>query len=110
LLQQLSLLGWTGITDFCVASRSLRRFPARQGIGRPHRRRHASQGKPLSVNKAGVPRQMILVGICEKCAAKDDATLLREGFAELRWAFPDTPEFKVHVVQEWTDIRQPGGQ
>ncbi len=25
----------------------------------------------VSVNKAGVPRQMMLVGICEKCAAKD---------------------------------------
>jgi hypothetical protein len=25
----------------------------------------------------GVPRQMILVGICEKWAAKDDAALLR---------------------------------
>jgi len=56
----------------------------------------------LSVNKAGVPRQMILVGVCEKCAAKDDATLLREGFAELRKAFPDMPEFKVHVVQQWS--------
>ena len=59
---------------------------------------------PLSVNKAGVPRQMILVGICEKCAAKDDATLLREGFAELRRAFPDLPEFKMHVVQEWSGV------
>src|SRR6266516_2165662 len=28
----------------------------------------------LSVNKAGVPKQMILVGICEKCAVKDDVT------------------------------------
>src|SRR6266567_573000 len=53
----------------------------------------------LSVNKAGMPRQMILVGICEKCAVKDDATLLREGFAEVRRAFPDMPEFKVQVVQ-----------
>ncbi len=43
----------------------------------------------LSVNKAGLPKQMILVGICEKCAVKDDVTLLREGFAELRRAFPD---------------------
>ncbi len=43
---------------------------------------------------------MILVGICEKCAVKDDVTLLREGFAELRRAFPDMPEFKVHVVQQ----------
>ncbi len=58
----------------------------------------------LSVNKAGVPRQMILVGICEKCAAKNDATLLREGFAELRRAFPDMPEFKVQVVQEWSGV------
>ncbi len=56
----------------------------------------------LSVNKAGVPRQMILVGICEKCAAKDGATLLREGFAELRRAFPDMPEFKMQVIQEWS--------
>src|SRR5262249_9927324 len=38
----------------------------------------------LAVNKTGVPRQMILVGICEKCAAKDDTTLLREGCADLR--------------------------
>jgi len=40
----------------------------------------------LSVNKAGLPKQMILVGISEKCAANDDATLLREGFADLRRA------------------------
>jgi hypothetical protein len=33
-------------------------------------------------------RQMIVVGICEECAAKNDATLLREGFAEIRKAFP----------------------
>ncbi len=58
----------------------------------------------LSVNKAGVPRQMILVGICEKCAVKGDATLLREGFAELRRAFPDMPEFKMQVVQEWAGV------
>src|SRR6266567_3560352 len=58
----------------------------------------------LSVNKAGVPKQMILVGICEKCAVKDDVTLLREGFAELRRAFPDMPEFKVHVVQQWSGV------
>ncbi len=46
---------------------------------------------------------MILIGICEKCAAKD-AALLREGFAELRRAFPDMPEFKVHVVQQWSGV------
>ncbi len=40
-----------------------------------------------------------LVGICEKCAAKDDATLLREGCADLRKAFPDMPEFKMQVLQ-----------
>ncbi len=45
----------------------------------------------LAVNKAGVPRQMIVVGICEECAAKNDATLSREGFAELRKAFPNCP-------------------
>lgn len=33
----------------------------------------------VAANKVGVPRQLILVGMCEKCAAKDDATLLREG-------------------------------
>jgi len=54
----------------------------------------------LSVNTAGAPRQMILVGICKRCAAKDDATLMREGCAELRRAFPDMPEFKMRVVQE----------
>jgi len=59
----------------------------------------------LSVNKAGVPKQMILVGVCEKCAAKDDATLLREGFAELRRAFPDMPEFKMQVIQEGSGRR-----
>jgi len=30
--------------------------------------------------------------------------LLREGFAELRRAFPDMPEFKVHVVQQWSGV------
>jgi hypothetical protein len=58
----------------------------------------------VSVNKAGVPKQLILVGICEKCAAKDDATLLREGYAELRRAFSNMPEFKVHVVQQWSGV------
>jgi hypothetical protein len=43
---------------------------------------------------------MVLVGICKRCAAKDDATLLREGCAELRRAFPDMPEFKMQVVQQ----------
>jgi hypothetical protein len=47
---------------------------------------------------------MILVGICEKCAAKNDAILLREGFAELPRAFPDMPEFKVQVIQEWSGV------
>jgi hypothetical protein len=60
----------------------------------------------LSVNKAGMPRQIILVGICEKCAAKDDATLLREGFAELRRAFLDMPEFKMRVVYGESDVVQ----
>ena len=45
-----------------------------------------------------------LVGICEKCAAKDDATLLREGCADLRKAFPDMPEFKVQVVHESSGV------
>ena len=45
-----------------------------------------------------------MVGICEKWAVKDDATLLREGFAELRRAFPDIPEFEMHVVQEWSGV------
>jgi hypothetical protein len=54
----------------------------------------------LSVNKAGVPKHMILVGICETCAAKNDAILLREGLVELPRAFPDMPEFKMLVVQE----------
>ncbi len=58
----------------------------------------------VSVNKAGVPKQMILIGICEKCAAKDDATLLREGCADLRRAFPDMPEFKMQVVQEGSGV------
>jgi hypothetical protein len=57
-----------------------------------------------SVDKASVPKQMILTGICEKCAAKDDATLLREGCADLRRAFPDMPEFKVQVVQEGSGV------
>ena len=41
---------------------------------------------------------------CEKCAVKDDATLLREGFAELRRAFPDMPEFKMQVIQEGSGV------
>jgi hypothetical protein len=52
----------------------------------------------VSVNKAGVPKQMILVGICEKCAAKDDATLLREGYADLRREFPDMLRSKVDLT------------
>ena len=58
----------------------------------------------VSVDKAGVPKQMILTGICEKCAAKDDATLLREGCADLRRAFPDMPEFEMQVVQEGSRV------
>jgi hypothetical protein len=55
----------------------------------------------LSVNKLGVPKHMILVGVCEKCAAaSDDVTLLRKGLAELRRAFPDMPEFTMHLVHE----------
>jgi hypothetical protein len=54
----------------------------------------------LSVNKAGVPKHMTLVGICEMCAAKNDAILLREGLVELRRAFPDMPEFKMQLVEE----------
>jgi hypothetical protein len=54
----------------------------------------------LSVNKAGVPKHMTLVGICETCAAKNDAILLREGLVELRRAFPDVPEFKMQLVEE----------
>jgi hypothetical protein len=41
---------------------------------------------------------MILVGICEKCAAKDDATLLREGYADLRREFPDMLRSKVDLT------------
>jgi hypothetical protein len=58
----------------------------------------------VSVNKAGVPKQMILVGICEKYTAKDDAILLREGCADLRRAFPDMPEFEMQVVQERSGV------
>jgi hypothetical protein len=54
----------------------------------------------LSVNKGGVPRHMVLVGICETCAVKNNGTLLQEGCAELRRAFPDVPEFKMLVIQE----------
>src|SRR5215831_8474042 len=57
----------------------------------------------LSVNKAGVPKHMILVGVCQNCAAAtDDLTLLRKGLAELRRAFPNMPEFTVQLVQEST--------
>jgi len=45
-----------------------------------------------------------LVGICETCAAKDDATLLREGFADIRKAFPQMPEFKMQVIQEGSGV------
>jgi len=38
-------------------------------------------GLPFAITPS---KQMILVGVCETCAAKDDATLLREGFTELR--------------------------
>jgi hypothetical protein len=55
----------------------------------------------LSVNKLGVPKHMILVGVCQNCAAAtDDVTLLRKGLAELRRAFPNMPEFTMHLVQE----------
>src|SRR5215471_3174742 len=49
----------------------------------------------LSVNEAGVPQQMTLIGICAKCAVKDDLILLREGLDELRKAFPDVSEFNM---------------
>jgi hypothetical protein len=49
----------------------------------------------LSVNSAGIPNRMTLIGICERCAAKDDAMLLGEGLAELRKAFTDVPEFEM---------------
>ncbi len=49
------------------------------------------------------PELLVVVGICEECAAKNDATLSREGFAELRKAFPNMPEFKVHAVQEGSE-------
>jgi len=58
----------------------------------------------ISVNKVGVPQHLLLVGIGETCAAKDDATLLREGFTELRRAFPQMPDFKMQVVQEWSSV------
>jgi hypothetical protein len=58
----------------------------------------------ISVNKAGVPKHLLLVGVCEKCAAKDDTTLLREGFADLRNVVPDMPEFKMQVVHEGSDV------
>ena len=58
----------------------------------------------ISVNKVGVPKHLLLVGICETCAAKDDATLLREGFADIRKAFPQMPEFKMQVIQEGSGV------
>jgi hypothetical protein len=55
----------------------------------------------LSVNNLGVPKHMILVGICQNCAATtDDVTLLRKGLAELRRAFPNMPEFTMQLIQE----------
>src|SRR5437867_13383464 len=48
----------------------------------------------LSVNKAGVPKQMILVGICEKCAAEDDAALLREVVPTFVGRFPTSPSLR----------------
>jgi hypothetical protein len=48
----------------------------------------------LSVNEIGIPKQMTLIGICEKCAVKDDSSLLREGLDELRKAFPIILELK----------------
>ena len=58
----------------------------------------------LSVNEAGVPKHMLVVGICESCATKNDTSLLSEGLAELRRAFPDMPEFKLQLVQEGSDL------
>ncbi len=58
-------------------------------------------GLPFAITPS---KQMILVGVCETCAAKDDATLLREGFTELRRAFPQMPDFKMQVVQEWSSV------
>ena len=58
----------------------------------------------LSVNKAGVPKHMILVGICQNCAPADDVTLLRKGLAGLRRAFPDIPEFRMELVQEGSTV------
>jgi hypothetical protein len=49
----------------------------------------------LSVNEIGIPKQMTLIGICEKCAVKDDSILLREGLDELRRAFPNMPDFNM---------------
>jgi hypothetical protein len=58
----------------------------------------------VAVGKAGIPRQLMLVGICEKCAAKDDATLLRAGYVDLKKAFPSLPKFKMQVVQEGSGV------
>jgi hypothetical protein len=58
----------------------------------------------LSVNEAGVLKHMLVVGICESCATKNDTGLLSKGLAELRRAFPDMPEFKLQLVQEWSDL------
>jgi hypothetical protein len=54
----------------------------------------------LSVNEAGVPNKMTLIGICERCAPNDDSSLLREGLPELRRAFPDMPEFEMLMSEQ----------
>jgi len=54
----------------------------------------------LSVNEAGIPNKMTLIGICERCAPNDDSSLLREGLADLRRAFPDMPEFEMLMSEQ----------
>ena len=59
----------------------------------------------LSVNKLGIPKHMILVGLCQNCAATtDDLTLLRKGLVELRRAFPTMPEFTMQLIQEESTV------
>ncbi len=48
----------------------------------------------LSVNKAGVPRQMILVGVCEKCATKDDVTCCGRALPNSAGRSPTCPSSK----------------
>jgi len=54
----------------------------------------------LSVNEIGTPKQMTLIGICEKCSVKDDSSLLREGIDVLRKAFPNVPEFNMLMNED----------